>query len=325
MRVLVTERLAQEYGGKLRAVAPGVELVTISATSPEPAEPETIEAVGVTNDMWVSGTWPALLRLLPHLSGLRWLHTSSAGVDSARFQDLARRGVTVTNSPGITAVPIAQYVLAMMLRHAKDIPAWEAAQRERAWRRVSSEELTEKSVLILGVGGIGGEVARLSDAFGMRVLGIRRRQEPLPHIHELAPPDRLHHLLREADYLVVACPLTHETRGMLDAAALACLKPSCYIVNVARGAVFDESALIEALQAGRVAGAALDVFDQEPLPEDSPLWTLPNVLVTPHNSGASPRTFERSARILLDNLRRFAAGEPLNNVADFTDIVITEA
>jgi phosphoglycerate dehydrogenase-like enzyme len=207
----------------------------------------------------------------------------------------------------------------MLLRHARRLPEFEANQREHAWQRVECDELTGKTLVVVGVGGIGREVARLASAFGMRVLGVRRSPGPEPHVEALYPPERLAEVLPQADYLVLACPLTRETRGLINAERLALLTPDAYLVNIARGGVVVEAALIEALRAGRLAGAALDVFEQEPLPPESPLWSLPNVIVTPHNSAASPRTLDRGAAIFLDNLRRFAANEPLRGVAEFSD------
>ena len=319
IRVLVSDVAAERFGGRMRAVAPGVELIELRGDGTFAGAVEQAEVVCLSPDMFGRNLHVPVLQSIPRLTALRWFHGAFVGMDHPVFRSIAERGVTVTNSPGVTAVPIAQYVLAMMLRHAKQIPAWEAAQRERVWRRVESDELTDRTVVVIGVGGIGGEVARLAGAFGMRVLGVRRRQEPVPHVDALYPPEQLQDVLGEADYLVIATPLTPQTNGMIDARALAAIKPGAYLINVARGPIVDESALIAALQDGRLAGAALDVFDKEPLPPESPLWAMENVIVTPHNAGASPRTLERSARLFIDNLRRYAAGEPLLCVVDFGD------
>ena len=270
-----------------------------------------------SGDMFQRNLHGTLLRATHRMAAMKWFHGLFSGMDDPIFRTIAGRGVVVTNSPGVTAQPIAQYVLAMMLRHAKRIPAWEAAQRERAWRRVESDELTGRTVVILGVGGIGQEVARLCAAFDMRVIGLRRTPGAVPHVDLLHPPDRLHDVLPDADYLVVTCPLTPETRGMIDAAALARLKPQAYLINIARGPIVVEAALIEALEAGRLASAALDVFDVEPLPAESPLWTTTNVIVTPHNSASSPRTLDRAARVFIENLHRYVMGEPLRHVVTF--------
>ena len=317
MRLLASDMLIDQFGGRMRALAPRIEFIRLNGDGSADGQIDQAEVICITADMFARNSYVPVMRAMPQMTTLRWFHGSFVGMDHPIFRSIAERGVTVTNSPGVTAQPIAQYVLAMMLRHAKRIPEWERAQRERAWRRVESDELTGRTVVVIGVGGIGREVARLCKAFGMRVLGIRRSPGTLPDIDRLEPPTRLHDALGEADYVVVSCPLTEETRGMLDAAALARLRPEAYLINVARGPIVDEAALVDALRSRRIAGAALDVFDKEPLPAESPLWELENVIITPHNSAASPYTFQRGALVFLENLRRYAAGESLLNVVDF--------
>lgn len=317
MQVLVTEQLVEQYGGRMRAVAPGARFIRLRGDGTFDGDVAAAEVVCLSSDMFARNLYVPLLQQIENMAAMRWFHAFVAGLDHPVFRSIAERGVTVTNSAGFNSVPIAQYVLAMMLRHAKQIPAWEAAQRERAWRRVETDELTGRTVAIVGTGGIGGEVARLAHAFGMRVLGMRRRPEMVPHIDQLYRPERLHQMLAEADYIVLATPLTPQTQGMIDAAAFASMKPEAYLINVARGPIVREDALLDALRSGRIAGAALDVFDQEPLPAESPLWEMENVIVTPHNSGASPHTLERGARIFIESLRRYASGEPLDHLVEF--------
>lgn len=317
MRALVSDVMVEQYGGRMRAVAPGIEFVQLRGDRTFDGEIGDADIVCFSSDLFARNLYPLMFARLEELVGMRWFHAFVAGLDHPVFRSIAARGVTVTNSAGFNAVPIAQYVLAMLLRHAKNIPAWEAAQRERAWRRVESDELTGRTLGLVGLGSIGREVARLARAFDMRVLGMRRQQTPVANVDALIPPAQLHRLLRESDYLVIAAPLTDETRGLLDTAAFAAMKPSAYLINVARGPIVDQAALIAALEDGRIAGAALDVFDEEPLTPESRLWTLPNVLITPHNAAASPRTLERGARTFIENLRRYAAGEPLEHVVRF--------
>ncbi|MGE0544946.1 MAG: D-2-hydroxyacid dehydrogenase [Dehalococcoidia bacterium] len=317
MRALVSDILVEQFGGRMRAVAPGIELVQLRGDRTFDGDISTAEIVCFSSDLFSRNLYPLMFEQLPNLTSMRWFHAFVAGLDHPVFREIAERGVTVTNSAGFNAVPIAQYVLAVMLRHAKNIPAWEAAQRERAWRRVESDELTGRTVALIGTGSIGGEVARLAAAFGMHVIGMRRRAEPIDGVRQLYPPDALHHMLAQADYIVVAAPLTPETDGLLDAAAFAVMKPNAYLINVARGPIVVERALLDAIEQQRIAGAALDVFDREPLPPESPFWSMDNVIVTPHNSASSPRTLERGALMFVDNLRRYAADEPLLNVVDF--------
>lgn len=250
---------------------------------------------------------------------LRWVHTPSAGVEHLLTPALVERDISLTNSAGVHAIPIAEFVIAFLLSHAKGLPALWAAQTRSHWTRDPEPlELLGATLLIVGMGGIGEALAERAAAFGMRVWGSRRLPRPSPHAERVVGPDGWRPLLPEADYVVVAAPLTPATHGMIDAAALAAMKPTAYLVNVARGPLVDERALIEALRAGRIAGAALDTFDQEPLPEGHPLWQMPNVFVTPHATAYSPRMHERQIALFLENLQRFRSGQPLLNLVDLT-------
>jgi phosphoglycerate dehydrogenase-like enzyme len=265
---------------------------------------------------WWTGR-PVLEKVLAAAPGVRWLHTPSAGVDHILVGPVLERDISVTNSAGVHAIPIAEFVLALMLSRAKRLPGFAAAQAESRWDRSQEpQELYEHTLLILGAGGIGQAIAERAAAFGMRVWGSRRSPRPVSGVERVVAMDGWRPLLPEVDYLVIAAPLTEETRGMVDAAALAALKPSAFLINIARGAIVDEPALIAALAEGRLAGAALDTFEQEPLPPESPLWTLPNVIITPHATAGSPRMRERQIDLFLENLRRFRNGEPLRNVVD---------
>lgn len=265
---------------------------------------------------WWTGR-PVLDKVLAVAPEMRWIHTPSAGVEHLLIAPVLERDITLTNSAGVHAIPIAEFVLALLLSRAKQLPGYAAAQAEARWDRAHEpQELYEQTMLILGIGGIGQAIAERAAAFGMRVLGSRRAPRPMPGVARVVGNDGWRELLPEADYIVVAAPLTEETRGMLDAAAFAAMKPTAYLVNIARGAIIDEAALIAAIGAGRIAGAALDTFEQEPLPPESPLWSLPNVTITPHATAGSPRMRERQIALFLENLQRFRNGEPLRNVVD---------
>ncbi|MGH2500428.1 MAG: D-2-hydroxyacid dehydrogenase [Candidatus Limnocylindria bacterium] len=267
--------------------------------------------------------WPdaeTLRALLAASPDLRWLHTMSAGVDRLMIPEVVERDrLVVTNNSGAFDVPIAEHVLATILAAAKHLPQRFAAQRRRQWREggVQHAEIRDATLVVLGMGSIGGEIARLAAACGMRVIGVRRRATTT------APPgvrvvgvERLDEVVAEADHLAIAAPLTAETRGIVSADLIARLKPTAWVINIARGALVDEPALLAACKERRIGGAALDVFLTEPLPPDSEWWTLPNAIVTPHVSNSSPRVRERSIGLLLENLRRFKSGEPLLNVVD---------
>jgi phosphoglycerate dehydrogenase-like enzyme len=255
---------------------------------------------------------------------LRWAHTASAGVGSSLHPALLRSGVVLTNSAGIYAEPIADTVLAMLLHFARGLDFAVRAQARRRWWKEPWEaadapvrELSGCVLGIVGLGGIGRAVAARSAALGMRVLATRRTAtEGPPGVEVLAGADALERLLPRADFLVVTVPLTEATRGMIGAAEIARLPPGAVVVNVSRGGVVDEGALAAALASGRLRGAGLDVFAREPLPADSPLWSLPNVLVTPHVSGTSHRFWRRQTDLIVDNLGRYLAGDPLRNVVD---------
>ena len=316
----VSSRVAEDYGARIRDAAPGIELVSPVEDGGWTGEPEGAEAAYFSEDFWTEGHYRATLPQLFTLPNLRWFHTFSAGVDNPAFRGFIDRGVMLTNAAGTTAEPIAQYVIAMMLRVAKRMDAWDEAQRERRWAQVQTDELTGKTVGIVGVGNIGGEVARLSKAFNMRVIGCRRRQAKPRYVDELVSPDNLSDLLRRSHFVVLALPLSTQSEDLIGRAELKAMRDDAWLINISRGRVVDEDALTAALKEGSIGGACLDVFQQEPLPEDSELWSLPNVIVTPHNSGWSPLNLERGTDLFIDNLSRFVAGKPLRNRVRASDL-----
>jgi glyoxylate/hydroxypyruvate reductase len=253
--------------------------------------------------------------------GLRWVQATAAGageqVGAAGLTDEELGRVIVTSGAGIHAGPLAEFALFGMLAFAKDLPRLLADQRAHRWSHHPVAELSGRTLLIVGLGQIGAEVARLAAAFGMRVVGLNRTGAgDHPLVDELDRIDKLGDRLPEADAIVISLPLTPQTQGLLDAGAIARIKPGATLVNIGRGGVFDEPALIEALRGGRLAGAALDVFATEPLAVDSPLWDLPNVLVSPHTAGLSVHENERIVSLFAENLRRYLAGEDLLNRVD---------
>lgn len=253
--------------------------------------------------------------------GLRWVQATAAGageqVGAAQLTDEELARVIVTSGAGIHATPLAEFALFGMLAFAKDLPRMLADQRARRWGHYPVAELSGRTLLIVGLGQIGAQVARLAAAFGMRVVGLNRTGSgDHPHVDELDRIDALGDRLPEADAIVISLPLTPQTTGLLDATAIARIKPGATLVNVGRGGVLDEPALIDALRSGRLAGAALDVFAIEPLAADSPLWELPNVLVSPHTAGLSVYENERLVSLFVENLRRYLRGEDLLNRVD---------
>lgn len=257
-----------------------------------------------------------MARCFEAATGLKWLNSIYAGVDSFPLDLLAQRGVALTNGAGINAVPIAEYVVMLMLAQCKGYREVVRAQDRREWLKDSpgKRELFGASALILGYGAIGQEVESRLAAFGMTVSKVRRSPG-----EGVLRPDEWRARLSEFDWIILAVPATPETEGMIGAAELAAMKPDAVLVNIARGSVVDQAALVAALDAGQIGGALLDVTSPEPLPGDDPLWTLDNAQVTMHLSGkAQNRMFERSATRFLDNLNRYHRGEALSPLVDYT-------
>jgi phosphoglycerate dehydrogenase-like enzyme len=257
---------------------------------------------------------------------LRWVHSAAAGVGNALYPEMRDGDVLLTNSAGVHAIPIAEYIVAAVLYFFRGLDFAVDQQRRREWNKqqfVGADsvlrEIGGARVLIVGAGGIGSEAARRLSALGATCVGVRRRPElGTPEgFAQVIGFDAIDRELSSADVIVLAAPLTEETRGLLDARRMDTLQRSAVLVNVARGALLDESALIERLAAGRLRGAALDVFQEEPLAAESPLWQLRSVLVTPHVSPVSPGCFwARELDLFLDNWRRFVLGAPLRNLVD---------
>ncbi|ARS90274.1 D-2-hydroxyacid dehydrogenase [Natrarchaeobaculum aegyptiacum] len=252
--------------------------------------------------------------ILEAATDLEWVQALSAGTDAYDHDALADRNVALTTVSGIHAKPIGQHVLAALLHFERRFDRAVAQQRRSEWRRYTGGELGDRTVGIVGVGAIGSQVAEYCQPFDARIVGLKRDPTDAPEtLAESYGPDDLETLLTQSDYLVLACPLTEDTRGLIDADALATLSGDAVVVNVARGEVVDETALIDALEADELGGAALDVFEEEPLPEESPLWDRDDVLLTPHIAGSTPHYWDRCAEVFLENWDRYQSGESLRN------------
>jgi phosphoglycerate dehydrogenase-like enzyme len=253
---------------------------------------------------------------------LRWIHSPAAGVGAMLFPEMVASPVVMTNSRGNSSVTIAEHVIAVTLVLLRQLPLAWRRQAERTWAQdefhagASLRTLRGARVLVVGMGAIGGETARLFQAFGARVTGIRRNPSPPEGDVTVVGPGRLHDELPQADVVVLSAPQTAETNRLIGAKELAMMKPDAVLVNVSRGKLIDEAALAAALESGRLRGAALDVFEHEPLARDSPLWARPDVIVTPHVSGFHAHYWPEASRLFTENLRRFEAGQPLANLVD---------
>ncbi|HYW91452.1 MAG TPA: D-2-hydroxyacid dehydrogenase [Gammaproteobacteria bacterium] len=255
----------------------------------------------------------------PHARHLQWVHATSAGVDALMFPELVESDVPVTNARGIFDRAIAEFVLGLILAFAKDLPASLKLQREHRWQHRDTERVTDKTVLVVGAGAIGRSVARMVRAAGMQTLALARRARAHdPDFERVYAAESLHTALPRADFVVIAAPLTEATRGLFGQAAFHRMKRSARLINVGRGPVVETGALVQALRDGELAGAALDVFEQEPLPDDHPLWGLDNVILTAHMAGDFIGWREALSTQFLENFRRWEEGRSLENVVDKT-------
>jgi phosphoglycerate dehydrogenase-like enzyme len=315
---LPADRLSEADAARVRAAAPDMRVVV---TEERAAIEDLLDEVEIA-----AGWFPHDLIAQAH--NLRWLQQWGAGVDwLLRQPEAAQLDFVLTNASGVHAIPISEQIMAYLLAFARQLPAAVRAQERRVWQKTRRDdvfELAGKTMLLIGVGAIGERTAAIASALGVRVLGIRRnpdrgRGDPargVPGVSAMYAPERLLDLLPEADFVVLTAPLSRATRGMIGERELRAMKDSAYLVNIGRGGTIDEQALIRALREGWIAGAGLDVFAQEPLPESSPLWAMENVIITAHYAGMTPHYDERALAIFLDNLRRYWAGEPLRNVVD---------
>ncbi len=296
----------------IRAAAPGAEVVRVSGREWEERRTELGPRVEVAIGMLPLPD----LRALPKL---RWLQQTGAGADwLLRAPEIAASDLILTNASGVHAIPIAEHILALMFVLSRRMHRFVKAQLSREWfRRGRLGELEGGTLGIVGLGAIGAKTAEKARGLGMRVLGLRRTPaKGSPHVERMYGPDGLGELLAQSDWVAVAAALTPETQHLIGENELRQMKPSAYLINIARGSVIDESALIRALQEEWIAGAGLDVFEREPLPSDSPLWDMRNVVITPHFAGMTPHYSDRVIEIFCDNLRRYQRGEPLRNVVD---------
>jgi D-2-hydroxyacid dehydrogenase (NADP+) len=256
---------------------------------------------------------------------LRWIHSQAAAVHQFLFPELVNSDVILTNARDVHAPVVAEQVIAMMFALARQIPAAARFQEKHVWGqeamwrgRSRPRELAGATVGLVGLGSIGQNVAKRASSLGMRVIAVREHpeKEKPQYVDEVLPSSKLSDLLARSDYVVLSTPVTPETTGMIGTKQLAAMKPDGYLINVGRGPLIDEAALIEAMRDHTIGGAALDVFDQEPLPSDSPLWDLENLLITPHTAGMSDKMWERHYTLFSENLRRYFSGQPLLRLVD---------
>ncbi len=287
-------------------IRPAPGLLVTAALTPE-------QAVAAAPDAEILYCWRPPRAVLATAQRLRWIQCMGAGIEALLVPELSPR-VIITRVAGIFGPWMAEYALGWCLWVTQRMDGFRAAQRARRWAPIDPIPLRGRTLCVVGLGDIGAHIARTARALGLQAIGVSRSGRPESGVARVYRTRALAAALAVADFVVLTVPLSPATRGLLNAAALAAMKPSAWLINLARGPIVDEDAMIEALRSGRIAGAILDVFDTEPLPPTHPLWTMPNVVVTPHISG--PSTPREIAPIFADNLRRYLAGRPLRHVAD---------
>lgn len=304
----VSERLRKDF--------PGIELVHLTSYDRMESDLEDAE---------VAITWSLRPEQFAHARKLRWIHSPAAAVHQLMFPEVVNSNVILTNAREVHGPVVAEHVLALILALAKRIPQAVRLQQKHEWgqevlwnMRPRPREIAGATLGLIGLGAIGSEIAIKTHALGMRVLAVREHTEKnKPEcVNEVFPPVRLDALLEQSDYVVLAAPLTSETRGLMNSARFAKMKADACLINVGRGPLVENGALTEALRTHRIGGAALDVFDKEPLSPESPLWDLDNLLITPHSAGLTERLWERHYALISENLRRYLEKRPLLAVVD---------
>ncbi len=329
--LLVSAKVIAEFGPRINdiiAAAPrAMDIVPFTpALQLGPEQIANIEAAYYSRDIWegteksvLSPAAQAFWAIIDRAQNLEWMAVYSAGMDQKRYVDALKRGVRLTSSAGAQSEAVGLACATGVLALARGVPHWLNAQQRREWSPLRGRDVPPdipgQTAVIVGTGYIGSVIARMLQAARMKTVGVRRNATPAGHFDQMRPPAVLDSLLPTCDWLVIACPLAPETRNLIDARRLALMKPTAGVTNIARGEIIDETALAEALKAGRLKHAYLDVFHTEPLPVESPLWDLPNVLISPHNAGASTGTYARGVEIFMQNLHNYLKAQPLTNEA----------
>jgi phosphoglycerate dehydrogenase-like enzyme len=336
LRVLIASPLEPEHVARIEAADPRVSVLYEPGLLPVPRYPADHTGIprelsAAELDRWAGlrrladvsfdFDWQAPADMAGNCPRLRWVQGTSAGIGGFLARTgLARTELIFTTAAGVHGVPLAEFALLGLLYFAKGMPALADAKVARRWQRYAGSQVAGCRVLLVGLGGAGRAVARLLSAAGMEVCGAGRpgRSYDLPGIARYVASDQLHKVLPEVDALVLACPLTAQTRGLIGAGELALMRPGSVLVNIARGPVVDEEALVSALRTGHLGGACLDVFATEPLPAGSPFWDLPNVIISPHSAATVAAENSLITDLFMDNIRRWMAGRPLRNLYDRT-------
>lgn len=306
LNVFVIRTFSDVDQARIAAAAPGASIRYFADQSEAEAQIEHADVVA----------GPLSPAALQRAKRLQWQQLWLAGADTALSPEMRASPVVLTSAKSNGAIPLAEHAMMLMIMLNRDTRRWLRAQDERRWDYRIHPELNGLTCGIIGLGNAGRDLALKAKAFHMRVIGIRRSNEPTENVDEIFIHDRLHAFLGQADFVVVLAPITPETNGMLGAAEFRAMKPSAYFLSMSRGGIADDDALLRALREGWIAGAGLDAHAVEPLPEDSPFWDAPNTIITPHNGASTKNSGQRGLSIFIDNLERFVNGNPLRNVVD---------
>jgi phosphoglycerate dehydrogenase-like enzyme len=325
MEIVVSDLVLRQYGEALRQEAPAATWVVLGddgtlAVDGRPVDPgdASPEVVFVSNDVFY-GPVRQCFAMCESWPSLRWVQSAASGVEAPVFRTLLERGTRLTRA-SVTAVPIAEYVLRAVLTHYQQPQRWDEQRARREWQHQTFREVWHTTWLVVGLGAIGAEVATRARAFGATVIGVRRSHRGRELVDELIRPDQVHATLPRADVVVLAAPATDETAHLVDDAFLRAMKPGSVLVNVARGELVDERALLDALDRGVPEVAILDVFATEPLPADSPFWAHPRVVMTPHSSGGGTGRLDRAVEVFVENLARWQRGDELVHEFGLADL-----
>jgi phosphoglycerate dehydrogenase-like enzyme len=306
--ILVFANLEASHIAQIKAVDAQVDVTAVADRG---------KAVELAERAEIMVGWNVPREAVQRSGRLRWIHSTAAGVDQLLYPEVYDRGILVTTSSGIHQ-PLVEHVFALLLALVRRLHIAIRNQQARRWdrSRAVGGEVRGLTVGVLGLGSIGAEVAAKATAFGMRVIGTKRTPGAVPNVERVYPPEALSEVLAAADVVVVALPLTEKTRGLLGEGEFRAMKPGALLINIGRGPIVQEAALIRALQERWIAGAGLDVFEREPLPSDSPLWAIEDVIITPHVSGGWPGYLDAAVPLFCENLARYLRGAPLLNLVD---------
>lgn len=310
LNIVVLNPLADRHKEVIKAAEPNINIIV----SDEKTVPEHMPECHIL----VTWGWAETQHLYQAAPHLEWIHALSAGVEKLLFPEIQAADTILTNSKGIHSIPVSEHLLAMMLAFSRGLTLSIRQQNARLWERVPTDELHEHTLAIIGLGAIGREIAKKAKALGMTVLASKQEMTTELFVDKLYLPDSdsLQEMLAQADYVVVALPLTENTKNLIGMKQFTIMKPSAYFFNIARGPIVNEADLVTALERKLIRGAGLDVFTHEPLPESSPLWTMPNVIITPHVAALSPAYLDRAIKLFADNLTRFIQGRDMINLVD---------